>query len=117
MGKEHNKHPRFQYRVPTLETLENRLLTTVESLEFQLQQMNDPPAAPEVSAITRVVSNSTTSLSAPRIIRQITANTSRVSVDRSVNLSVLGTDLTGERNLSYRWSLDTAPIGASVSFF
>ena len=116
MGKEHNKHPRFQYRVPTLETLENRLLTTVESLEFQLQQMNDPPAAPEVSAITRVVSNSTTSLSAPRIIRQITANTSRVSVDRSVNLSVLGTDLTGERNLSYRWSLDTAPIGASVSF-
>lgn len=116
MGKEHNKRPRFQYRVPTLETLESRMLTTVESLEYQLQQANEPPAAPEVSAITRVFNNSATSLSAPRLIRQITANTSRVSVDRSVSLSVLGTDITGERNLTYRWNLDTSPNGSSVLF-
>jgi hypothetical protein len=116
MGKEHNKRPRFQNRVATLETLESRMLTTVESLEFQLQQVNEPPAAPEVSAVTRVVRNSATSLSMPRVIRQVTANISRVSVDRSVTLSVLGTDLTGERNLTYRWNLESAPNGSSVTF-
>lgn len=116
MGKEHKKQPRFQYRVPTLETLESRMLTTVESLEFQLQQIDQPPAAPEVSAVTRVVRNSISNLSVPRLVRQITANTSRVGVDRSVSLSVLGTDLTGERNLTYRWNIETAPNGSSVTF-
>lgn len=116
MSREHNKRGRFQTRVPTVETLESRMLTTVESLEFQLQQMNEPPVAPDVSAVTRVVRNAATTLASPRLIRQATANTSRVSIDRSVTLSVLGMDLAGERNLTYRWQVDTAPVGATISF-
>ena len=91
----HEKKSRFKYRVPTLETLENRMLTTVENLELQLQEANSPPPSPEVSAVVRVVNNSSLTLAVPRLTRQITANTSRVGLDRTVSLSVLATDAVG----------------------
>jgi hypothetical protein len=112
----HEKKSRFKYRVPTLETLENRMLTTVENLELQLQEINSPPPAPEVSAVVRVVNNSSLTLAVPRLTRQITANTSRVGIDRSVSLSVLATDAAGERGLTYRWNIDTTPVGGSATF-
>lgn len=118
MGKHNSKSSRFQHRIPTLETLESRILTTVESLEYQLLQLNSnqPPTAPEVSSQTRLINQTVRNQTTVRMTRDISVNMSQTAVDRSISLSALATDASGERNLIYRWTLDSAPNGGSGTF-
>jgi hypothetical protein len=118
MSKQRGKSSRFQHRVPTLETLESRILTTVESLEYQLLQLNSsqPPAAPEVASQTRLINQTVRNNTAVRMTRDISVNMSQTTVDRSISLSTLAADPAGERNLVYRWTLDSAPNGGGGTF-
>jgi len=118
MGKQNSKTSRFQHRIPTLETLESRILTTVESLEYQLLQLNSnqPPAAPDVSSQTRLINQTVRNQTTVRMTRAISVNMSQTTVDRSISLSTLATDPSGEKNLVYRWTLDSAPNGGSSTF-
>lgn len=106
--KQHNVN-----RIPTLETLEKRMLCTVEALESQLQEAMVPVATPQVGSFTRLLEDGFDKIVAPRIARQISANVSRVSLDGTVSLSALGSDSSGERNLSYFWSVLSSPDGST----
>jgi len=53
---------------------------------------------------------------APTIVQTITVNGNSAIVGKSASLAVLGGDDGGESKLVYRWSVASAPSGATVSF-
>ncbi|MEY4568445.1 MAG: hypothetical protein RLY14_3415, partial [Planctomycetota bacterium] len=117
MSVSKKKRNQAKSRILSLETLEPRLMATVEQLENQLQQLSSPAlessnAKSFLSSLTATIVKSTP----PTIARAISINTSNLLVDRTIELSVLGKDALGEAGLVYQWRVTQQPAGSQTRF-
>lgn len=117
MSLPEKKRKQAKSRTLTLETLEPRLMATVEQLENQLQQISAPSLLSTnpksfLSSLTATIVRSTP----PTIAREISINTSNLLTTRTVTLSALGNDALGEAALVYQWRVMQQPTGGQARF-
>jgi hypothetical protein len=117
MSVSKKKRKQAKSRILSLETLEPRLMATVEQLENQLQQVSSPAfmaSNPKsfLSSLTSTIVRSTP----PTIARAISINTTNLLTNRTVALSALGSDALGESGLLYQWRILQQPPGALARF-
>lgn len=117
MSVSKKKRKQANSRILSLETLEPRLMATVEQLENHLQQMSAPPslvsnAKSFLSSLTSTIVKSTP----PTIARAISVNTTNLLTNRTVALSALGKDALGESGLVYQWRIMQQPVGGQARF-
>ena len=120
MTAQHNASDRSgkkirQTRSIHLEQLENRMMCTISGLEQSLLLLNQPPAAPSVSAAT---SQLRATNAAPQITTPINSSgsTNTTTSAKSIALTVGVSDDGGARGLRYNWQVVNSPAGARVTF-
>jgi len=98
-----------------LEQLENRMMCTISGLEQSLLLLNEPFAAPSVSATSIQVRASN---AAPQITTPINSsgNTNTTTAGKSIALAVVASDDGGSRALRYNWQVTQSPSGSRATF-
>jgi hypothetical protein len=109
-------------RALQLEQLEARLMNAIDTIEMGLEAFSSSrlQAGPQSDVPGQygqpTLGNSGRSGQAPTIVRPISFLTGTVVNGNSTRASVLASDNGGEHALVYRWSVTSAPRGATVAF-